>query len=283
MSIKDVSSLSSIRTIPATRQETVRALTGKEVELADSVEVSLSREAMEQAKEQLPPPPTKEEREATERAMLALRNQSMSTMRGGPSLASDFYGDPATANDAVRFINFFQHSTVAADDRADALHTALTSPSANGDSTTNAMDLALMQGKLNKVIDTSVSAEYQDEARAFVSQFISEKSTQADQVTKVALSQATKLAQSLGDREQTRHHQDATAQLAEGTHSSQVVRKEMLNLTASSTDSEVWFSSMSDWVNENRSLPYILDIEKSHIGALKAQWQAFVDNLPTDD
>lgn len=282
MSIKDVSSLSSIRMMPASRQETVRALTGKETDAADSVEVSLSQEAMDQAKAQLPPP-TKEEQEAAEKSMQALRNQSMSHTPSGPSLASDFYGDPATANDAARFVNFFQHSAVTADDMADALHKALTSPSDNGDYTTKAMDLALTQGKLNKVIENYVSADYQDDASAFVAQFISEKSTQADQVTRVALSQATKLAQSLGDREQARHHQNAVAQLADGTHSSQVVRNEMLNLTATSSDSEAWFSSMSNWVNENRALPYVMDIEQNHIGAQKAQWQTFVDSLKTQD
>lgn len=278
MSIKDASSVVSIRVMPATRQDTVRALTGKETELPDSVEVRLSQEAMDQAKEQLPPP-TKEEQEAAEKQMLTLRNQSMARAFSGPSLASDFYGDPATANDAARFVNFFQHSAVTADDMADALHTALTSPSNNGDYTTNAMDLALTQEKLNKVVENYVSADYQEEASAFVAQFISDKSTQADQMTRVALSQATKLAQSLGDREQARHHQEAAAQLTEGTHSSQVVRSEMLNLTATSSDSEVWFSSMSNWVNENRALPYVMDIEQNHIGALRAQWQTFVGGL----
>lgn len=285
MGIKDVSSLASFRAMPATRQETVRALTGKEVELAESVEVSISREAMEQAKEQSTPP-TKEEQDANERAMQGLRNQSMSTMLSGPSLASDFYGDPATANDAVRFINFFQHSTVAADDMADALHKALTSPSDNGDYTTNAMDLALSQGKLNQVVAQYVSEDYQDDARAFVAQFINEKATQSDQVTKVALSQATKLAQSLGDREQAQHHQDAITQLAEGTHTSQITRNEMLKLTASKseggTDSESWFSTLNSWVEQNRSLPYILDIEKNHVGALQEQWQTFMGSLKSD-
>ncbi|MGK9174715.1 hypothetical protein KXR87_16070 [Yokenella regensburgei] len=278
MSIKDVSSMASIRSMPVTRQEAVRALTGKETGLADAYEVSLSREAMEQAKEQ-PTPPTKEEQDAAARAMQALRNQAMARTPGGPSLASEFYGDPATANDAVRFLDFFQHATVAADAMAEALHSALTSPSDSGDYTTNAMDLALTQGKLNKVVETWISADYHQEARAFVSQFIDEKSAQADQLSKVALSQATKLAQSLGDREQARHHQDAVAQLAEGTHSSQRVRNEMLNLTATSSDSELWFSSMSQWVNDHRALPYMADIEKNHIGALKAQWQTFVDSL----
>lgn len=282
MSVKDVSSAASISMMPATRQETVRALTGKEVAQTDSVAVNISQEAMEQAKENLPPPPTKEEREATEKAVLAMRNESMARTPSGPSLASDFYGDPATANDAVRFLDFFQHANVAADDMADALHKALTSPSDNGDYTTNAMDLALTQGKLNKVVERYISSDYQEEASAFVTQFISDKSAQADQLTKVVLSQATKLAQSLGDREQARHHQDAIAQLAEGTHSSQVARKEMLSLTATSGDSEAWFSSMSNWVKENRSLPYVIDIETSHMGALKAQWQTFVDSLQTD-
>lgn len=282
MSIKDVGSLANVRAIPAARQDTARALTEKGSEAADSVEVSISREAMEQAKEQLPSP-AKEEQDGTEKMMLALRNQSMPRISSDSGLTSDFYSDPATAIDAARFVDFFQHSTVAADDMADALHKALTSPSDNGDYTTNAMDLALTQGKLNKVVEHYISADYQEEASAFVSQFINEKSTQADQMTKVALSQATKLAQSLGDREQARHHQDAAAQLADGIHSSQVVRNEMLNLTGTSSDSEEWFSSMSNWVNENRALPYIIDIEKSHIGALKAQWQTFVESVKTGD
>jgi hypothetical protein len=64
-------------------------------------------------------------------------------MPTGPSLASDFYTDPATANDAVSFQAFFQNATVNADEMADALHKALTSPTQSGDYTTNAMDLAL--------------------------------------------------------------------------------------------------------------------------------------------
>jgi hypothetical protein len=285
MSIKDVSSAATYQAMPAKRQGISYTVAEKTAERADSVAVSLSLEAMEQAKEQLTPP-TKEEQEATERAMLGLRNQSMSRMSSGPDLASDFYGDPATANDAVRFINFFQNSTVSADDMADALHKALTSPADNGDNTTNAMDLALTQGKLNEVVSRYVSADYQDEASAFVSQFINEKGTQADQVTKVALSQATKLAQSLGNREQAQHHQDEITQLTEGTHVSQVTRNEMLDLTAKTVDtqadSDAWFSTMNTWVEENRSLPYILDIEKNHISALKDQWQTFMSSLKSE-
>lgn len=57
----------------------------------------------------------------------------------------------------------------------------------------------------------------------------------------------------------------------------------MLSLTAHSSDSETWFSALSGWVNENRSLAYIIEIEKSHVGALQAQWQVFVGSLKTDD
>lgn len=281
MSIKDVSSAANLTAMPATRQETVHALTGKNVDLAESVEVSLSPEAMAQAWEQLTPP-TQEEIDASAREMLNLRNQAMAHMPTGPNLASDFYTDPATASDAVSFQGFFQNATVSADEMADALHKALTSPSQNGDYTTNAMDLALTQAKLNQVVQTYVAADYQNEASAFVTQFIGDKTAQADQMTKVVLTQATKLSQSLGDREQAQHHLDAIAQLSEGTHSSQTIRNEMLSLTASSADSDAWFSSISNWVEKNRSLPYILEIEKGHISALQEQWQSFVASLKTD-
>jgi hypothetical protein len=50
MSIKDVSSMASLRAMPATRQETIHAMTGKNVDPVDSFEVSLSPEAMAQAR-----------------------------------------------------------------------------------------------------------------------------------------------------------------------------------------------------------------------------------------
>ena len=262
MSIKEVRSAASITAMPATRHDTAQPATGKETGQADSVEVSLSPQAVVHAKE--PPSPLTE---------------SGQEARAG----SGFYTDPATASDALRFQGFFQNATVNADDMADALHKALISPVDNGDYTTNAMDLALTQGKLNRVVAQYVAVDYQAQASAFVSQFINDKATQADQISKVVLAQATRLAQSLGDSEQARHHQDAVAQLAEGTHSSQRIRNEMLSLTAHSSDSETWFSTLSGWVNENRSLPYIIEIEKSHVGALQAQWQAFVGSLKTDD
>ncbi len=131
-------------------------------------------------------------------------------------------------------------------------------------------------------MQTYVAADYQNEASAFVTQFIGDKTAQADQMTKVVLTQATKLSQSLGDSEQAQHHLDAIAQLSDGTHSSQTIRNEMLSFTAGSTDSDTWFSSINDWVDENRSLPYILEIEKGHIGALQEQWQSFVASLKTD-
>jgi hypothetical protein len=56
----------------------------------------------------------------------------------------------------------------------------------------------------------------------------------------------------------------------------------MLSLTASTTDSEAWFSSINNWVEQNRSLPYILEIEQGHISALHEQWQSFVAGLKTD-
>jgi len=208
MSIKDVSSMASLRAMPATRQETIHAMTGKNVDPVDSFEVSLSPEAMAQARDNSTPP-TQEERDASAREVLNLRNQAIARMPTGPSLASDFYTDPATANDAVSFQAFFQNATVSADEMADALHKALTSPTQNGDYTTN-------------------------------------------------------------------------AQLAEGTHPSQKIRNEMLSLTASTTDSEAWFSSINNWVEQNRSLPYILEIEKGHISALHEQWQSFVADLKTD-
>jgi hypothetical protein len=63
-----------------------------------------------------------------------------------------------------------------------------------------------------------VTTDYQTEASAFVARFIGDKSSQADQMTKVVLTQANRLSESLGDRDQAQHHQDAIAQLAEGTH-----------------------------------------------------------------
>ena len=281
MSIKDVSSMASLRAMPATRQETIHAMTGKNVDPVDSFEVSLSPEAMAQAKDNSTPP-TQEERDASAREVLNLRNQAIARMPTGPSLASDFYTDPATANDAVSFQAFFQNATVSADEMADALHKALSSPTQSGDYTTNAMDLALTQAKLNLVVQKYVTTDYQNEASAFVARFIGEKSSQVDQMTKVVLTQANRLSESLGDRDQAQHHQDAIAQLTEGTHPSQKIRNEMLSLTASTTDSEAWFSSINNWVEQNRSLPYILEIEKGHISALHEQWQSFVADLKTD-
>jgi hypothetical protein len=60
------------------------------------------------------------------------------------------------------------------------------------------MDLALTQAKLNLVVQKYVTTDYQTEASAFVAQFISDKSSQADQMTKVVLTQASRLSESLG-------------------------------------------------------------------------------------
>jgi hypothetical protein len=235
---------------------------------------------MAQARDNLTPP-TQEEIDASAREALNLRNQAIARMPTGPSLASDFYSDPATANDAVSFQAFFQNATVNADEMADALHKALTSPTQNGDYTTNAMDLALTQAKLNLVVQKYVATDYQNEASAFVAQFIGDKSSQADQMTKVVLTQASRLSESLGIA--TRHSIiRMPSQLAEGTHSSQTVRNAMLSLTASTTDSEAWFSSINNWVEQNRSIPYIREIEQGHISALQEQWQSFVTGLKTD-
>lgn len=283
MSIKDVGAVPVTQNVPDTRQSKTITFAGKEIVTESSIAVTISAEALARGMEGQTPP-TKEQIEETMRAVAQVRNANMAaTTRGGPSLASEFYRDPATANDAVRFIDFFQHSTVAADDMASALHQAMTSPEVSGDYTTNAMDLALMQAKLNKVVEQYVSADYQQQASDFVASYISEKADQADQMTRVVLNQATKLAQSLGDDEQAQHHQDAIAQLSAGTHSSQTVRNEMLQLTANTKDSDVWFTRLNDRVSESRPLPYISEIEKSHISALQQQWQNFVDNLTTPE
>jgi hypothetical protein len=60
------------------------------------------------------------------------------------------------------------------------------------------MDLALTQAKLNLVVQKYVTTDYQNEASAFVARFIGEKSSQADQMTKVVLTQANRLSESLG-------------------------------------------------------------------------------------
>ena len=275
MGVKDVGAGSGSMAFAAMRQQTVKALTGKETGSEDSVAVSLSPQAMAHAQTSSPPL-TKEEAEANARRMLALRNEAMARTPAGPDLASAFFSDPTTAVDAVRFQAFFQHATVEADEMADALHSALMSPGQGGDVATNARDLALTQARLNLVVEKYVSSDYQSEAGAFVSQFIDDKASQADQVNKVALTQAAKLAQSLGDNEQARHHLDAIAQLNAGTHASQRIRNEMLTLTAGSHDSEVWFSSINQWVNDNHGLSWSVEVEKSHLSALQAQWQTFV-------
>ncbi|MGY5955767.1 DUF5610 domain-containing protein [Kosakonia sp. BK9b] len=280
MSIKDVGAVSATQNMPdTTRQSKTIIFAGKEIVTERSIAVTFSAEALARGMEGHTPP-TKEQIEETTRAVAATRNNNIAaTTRGGPSLASAFYGDPATANDAVRFIDFFQHSTVAADDMANALHQAMTSPEVSGDYTTNAMDLALTQAKLNKVVQQYVSADYQQQASDFVAQFIREKADQADQQTRVVLTQAATLAQSLGDSGQAQHHQEAIAQLSAGTHASQTVRNEMLQLTAGSKDSDVWFTQLNDRVNASPSLPYISEMEKSHISALQQQWQSFVNNV----
>lgn len=260
---------------------------GKESTTESSISVSLSEEALARVA-QSKPQPTKEESEKVAREMAALRNANMASHATGPSLASAFYGDPATANDAVSFIDFFYHSNISADDMATALHQALTSPQGSGDETTLGMDVAMTQAKLNYVVDKFVTADYQQQARDFVAGFVAKKGEQADQTNRAALSQSAALAQSLGDSGQAKQSQQAIEQLDAGTHASQLDRKAMLAITADGRDSNSWFAQMNQRVENSGALPFITALEKNHLSALQQQWTQFTTLLkaaeqPADD
>lgn len=260
---------------------------GKESVTESSISVSLSEEALARVA-QSKPQPTKEESEKVAREMAALRNANMASHATGPSLASAFYGDPATANDAVSFIDFFYHSNISADDMATALHQALTSPQGSGDETTLGMDVAMTQAKLNYVVDKFVTADYQQQARDFVAGFVTKKGEQADQTNRAVLSQSAALAQSPGDSGQAKQSQQAIEQLDAGTHASQLDRKAMLAITADGRDSNSWFAQMNQRVENSGSLPFITALEKNHLSALQQQWTQFTTLLkaaeqPADD
>lgn len=280
MSIQDVGSAAALQTLPEVRQSKTIIFAGKEIVTESSISVNISAEALAKGMEGHTAP-TKEEGEKTARAMATVRNANMATYSRGPSLASEFYADPQSAGDAVKFIDFFQHSSVNADDMAAALHQALISPQASGDYTTSAMDLSMTQAKLNEVVSKYISADYQQQASEFVAGFIAEKADQADQMNRVVLAQASTLAQSLGDTAQATYHQQAIEQLSAGTHDSQTVRNHMLSITATNNDSDSWFTQFNQSVDSSGTLPFIRDIEKNHISALQQQWQQFTVFLQT--
>ncbi|WBU50373.1 hypothetical protein PF050_05470 [Kosakonia pseudosacchari] len=280
MSIQDVGSAAALQTLPEIRQSKTITFAGKEIVTESSISVNISAEALAKGMEGRTAP-TKEEAEKRAQAMAVVRNANTATYARGPSLASEFYSDPQSAGDAVKFIDFFQHSTVNPDDMAAALHQALVSPQASGDSTTSAMDLSMTQAKLNEVVSKYISADYQQQAREFVAGFIAEKAEQADQTHRVVLTQASNLAQSLGNTTQARQHQQAMDQLSAGTHASQTVRHQMLSITTSNSDSESWFRQFNQSVDSSGTLPFIRDIEKNHISALQQQWQQFAVFLQT--
>lgn len=280
MSIQDVGSAAALQTLPEIRQSKTITFAGKEIVTESSISVNISAEALAKGMEGRTAP-TKEEAEKRAQAMAVVRNANTATYARGPSLASEFYSDPQSAGDAVKFIDFFQHSTVNPDDMAAALHQALVSPQASGDSTTSAMDLSMTQAKLNEVVSKYISADYQQQASAFVAGFIAEKAEQADQTHRVVLTQASNLAQSLGNTAQARQHQQAIDQLSAGTHASQTVRHQMLSITASNSDSESWFRQFNQSVDSSGTLPFMRDIEKNHISALQQQWQQFAVFLQT--
>lgn len=280
MSIQDVGSAAALQTLPEIRQSKTITFAGKEIVTESSISVNISAEALAKGMEGRTAP-TKEEAEKRAQAMAVVRNANTATYARGPSLASEFYSDPQSAGDAVKFIDFFQHSTVNPDDMAAALHQALVSPQASGDSTTSAMDLSMTQAKLNEVVSKYISADYQQQAREFVAGFIAEKAEQADQTHRVVLTQASNLAQSLGNTTQARQHQQAIDQLSAGTHASQTVRHQMLSITASNSDSESWFRQFNQSVDSSGTLPFMRDIEKNHISALQQQWQQFAVFLQT--
>ena len=278
MSIQEVSASAAAQSQYEVRASKTITFGGKEIVTESSISVSISAEALARGAESQPKP-TKEQSEKVAREMAVVRNNDMASYARGPSLASAFYGDPATANDAVSFIDFFQHSTINADDMATALHQALTSPQGSGDETTLGMDVAMTQAKLNYVVDKFVSADYQQQARDFVAGFVAKKGEQADQTNRAALTQSAELAQSMGDTAQAKQSQQAIEQLDAGTHSSQTDRKAMLAITANADDSNSWFAQMNQRVENSGSLPFVTTLEKNHIGALQQQWSQFTTLL----
>ncbi|MDV5353426.1 hypothetical protein QM201_00480 [Enterobacter asburiae] len=278
MSIQEVGASAASQSQYEARPSKTPVSVGKEVVNESSISVSISEEALARGA-QSQPTPTKEQSDQTAREMASLRNSNMASQARGPSLASAFYGDPATANDAVSFIDFFQHSTINADDMATALHQALTSPQGSGDETTLGMDVAMTQAKLNYVVDKFVSADYQQQARDFVAGFVAKKGEQADQTVRAVLNQSAALAQSLGDTRQANRDRQAIEQLDAGTHASQTDRKAMLAITADGRDSNSWFAQMNQRVENSGSLPFITALEKSHLGALQQQWSQFTTLL----
>jgi len=277
MSIQEVGASAASPSQYEVRPSKTITFGGKEIVTESSISVSISEEALARGAESQPKP-TREQSEKAAREMAVVRNNDMASYARGPSLASAFYGDPATANDAVSFIEFFQHATINADVMATALHQALTSPQGSGDETTLGMDVAMTQAKLNYVVDKFVSADYQQQARDFVAGFVAKKGEQADQTNRAALTQSAALAQSLGDTGQAKQSQQAIEQLDAGTHASQTDRKAMLAIT-NAGESDSWFAQMNQRVENSGSLPFITALEKSHLGALQQQWTQFTTLL----
>lgn len=212
----------------------------------------------------------------TDQAALLARLSSLEQqLAKSPSLDNALFSDPATAADAVSFAGFYRNAKadVSADDMATKLHQALSAPGGSSTHLTDSMDLAMTQAKLNKVVANDIEPVYQQQASQVVQQFVQAKASQQDDSIKALAQDEVTLASSLGDTERQAAAQSQLAALNNGSDATQAARNEFLQVTASGSDSDTWFSTFAQSITSNGAMAFE---EHSHLDSLRTQWQGFM-------
>ncbi|PWW07003.1 hypothetical protein [Mangrovibacter plantisponsor] len=190
-----------------------------------------------------------------------------------PSLNNSLFTDPATAMDAVSFTGFYHAAAegVTADQLAEKLHTALSGVPGSGTQLTDAMDLAMTQARLNKLVDDNIAADWQPHARQTVEQFIQAKVTAQDSEWQALAEEDIALAAARGDYANQSRAESDLAVLQAGNSQHQQLRTAFLELTRDTSNSDDWFSTFSAAINGKGALEYE---EQMHVQALSTQWQS---------
>ncbi len=190
-----------------------------------------------------------------------------------PNPGNPLFTDPATANDAVHFTGFYYSAAegVTADQLAEKLHTALSGVPGSGTQLTDAMDLAMTQAKLNKLVDENIAPNWQAPARQTVQRFIQARVAEQDSEWRALAEEDIALAASRGDGANQSQAESDLAVLNAGNSHHQQLRAGFLALTRDTTNSGLWFSSFTAAINGKGALEYE---EQMHVRALNAQWQS---------
>lgn len=183
-------------------------------------------------------------------------------------------------NDVDTYFSSLQaDSSLAREEMSGLIAEALQSYDGSGNSTTLSMDLAVAKVMLTRLVSSFVPEAAQAQSLSEVDKFISAKVNAQDDLLRDMTSRSLDIARQYGNQSDQQYFQKQLELISAGTHDSQKERAQMLSITDSSDDSEIWLSALAQMINKNHDSDFFKNISAEHINDLKTRIKVFTDKI----